>query len=199
MCWEGYFCVCVCVCLSFSFRVFCFCRFMFWCIVRFSSFDCVFAFFVFFFFSFCVCVFCFQFSLPITKYFVCLFVFAYNWMFCLRALALVRLNKSVVLWVIFVCLLCGWCLLLWPSLSFSQLTLMRSLLVFLCVFVWCGCCCLLILSHLNIWINVLDFLHCFSMILFLFAVLLRVQEFKSFSILFLSFHLFLSLSMLLLF
>lgn len=119
MCWEGYFCVCVCVCLSFSFRVFCFCRFMFWCIVRFSSFDCVFAFFVFFFFSFCVCVFCFQFSLPITKYFVCLFVFAYNWMFCLRALALVRLNKSVGFVSDFFCLLCGWCLLLWPSLSLS--------------------------------------------------------------------------------
>lgn len=67
-------------------------------------------------------------------------------------------------------------------------------LCFLCVV--CGCC-LLFLSHLNIWINVLDFLHCFSMIFF--AVLLRVQEFKSFSILFLSFHLFLSLSMLLLF
>lgn len=157
---RGFCFVCVCVCLSFSFRV-SVCRFMFWCIVRFSSFDCVFAsFFCFLFPFFCVrvFVFCFQFSLPITKYFVCLFLLITG-CFCLRS----RVNSPQQK----CCFVGEFLFALW-MVSFSM-TLGRCCVHCLCFF-FCVCvcgCCLLILSHLNIWINVLDFLHCFSMIFLL--------------------------------
>lgn len=147
----------VCVCVFFC-MCFCLSHFVglcFWCIVRFSSFDCVYFLFVF---ILCLYVlFCFQFSLPITKYFVC---FAYNWMF------LLALNKSAFFLLCFVsdsCLRlpCGWCLFLWPSAD----TLLRSLLVvsFCCVCVW------VLFTH-SLSFKYLDqrvgFFHCFLMISF---------------------------------
>lgn len=123
--------VCMCMCLShlsclcfnvvglfvlmhcsiFFFRLFCCC-------------------FHFHFVSACVGVFCFQFSLPITKYFVC-FCFAYNWMFCLRS----HIHSTKVIffsvWVSF--------FHLW-MVSFSMTTA-SSLLMFVCWVCW-----LLILS-----------------------------------------------------
>lgn len=183
----------VCVCVFFC-MCFCLSHFVglcFWCIVRFSSFDCVYFLFVF---ILCLYVlFCFQFSLPITKYFVC---FAYNWMFLL-ALSHLFASTKVLFLLCFVsdsCLRlpCGWCLLLWPSADAAAFTACGFFLLCLCG------CCLLILSHLNIWINVLDFSLLFNDFFLLFCLECKSSR-VFFSILFLSFRLFLSLSMLLLF
>lgn len=105
VCLGGLF-VCVeCVCVCFSVCVFVF------LISSVYVFDALFDFllstvFIFCLFSFCVCMlFCFQFSLPITKYFVCLLLI--TGCFCLRSRIFIRLNKSAffcfVLWVIHVC------------------------------------------------------------------------------------------------
>lgn len=172
------------MCLSFSFR-----RFMFWCIVRFSSFDFVFLFIL------CLYVFvccCFAFSSlyrSLNILFVC-FVLLITGCFCLRSRDYSPQQKCVIfLWVVFCC--CGWCLFLWPL-------LMRSLPVFLlCVCVGMG-----VVYSFSLSFKYLDqrvgFFHCFLMIFFLFA-LLRVQEFKSFFLFVLIFPplFFLSLSMLL--
>lgn len=169
--------LCVCVCVSFCmFRGFvCMCR-VFVCVCfsvcvfvfLISSvyvFDALFDFllstvFIFCLFSFCVCMlFCFQFSLPITKYFVC---FAYNWMFLLALSHFYSPQQKCfffcfVLWVIHVCV----CLV--DGVFFYDPLRTRCCvhcLWFLFAVFVCGCC-LLILSHLNIWINVLDFFTAF--------------------------------------
>lgn len=146
--------LCVCVCVSFCmFRGFvCMCRVFvcvffcmcfclshfvglcFWCIVRFSSFDCVLFFVCFHFVSVC----CFVFS-SLYRSLNILFVLLITGCFCLRSRIFIRLNKSAFFLLCFVsdsCLrlpCCGWCLFLWPSAD----TLLRSLLVvsFCCV---CG-------------------------------------------------------------
>lgn len=117
--------------------------------------------FLFSFSVFCVSVFvfCFQFSLPITKYFVCLFLLITG-CFCLRSRVSSPQQKCCFVGDFFL-------FALW-MVSFSM-TLGRCCVHCLCYF-FCVCvcgCCLLILSHLNIWINVLDFLLCFSMIFLL--------------------------------
>lgn len=134
---------------------------MFWCIVRFSSFD--------FFFHFVSVCLCFVFS-SLYRSLNILFVFAYNWMFLL---ALSRLFASTkVLFCEFVCFVDG-------VFFYDPRTLLRSLLVFLLCVCVCGCC-LLILSHLNIWINVLDFHYCFSMILFFLLFCLECKSSRVF-------------------
>lgn len=145
------------VCVSFSVCVFVF------LISSVYVFDALFDFllstvFIFCLFSFCVCMlFCFQFSLPITKYFVC---FAYNWMFLLALSHFYSPQQKCFFLLCFVsdsCLRlpCGWCLFLWPSANAAAFTACGFFLLCLCG------CCLLILSHLNIWINVLDFFTAF--------------------------------------
>lgn len=136
-------------CSIFFFRLFCCC-------------------FHFHFVSACVGVFCFQFSLPITKYFVC-FCFAYNWMFCLRS----HIHSTKV--IFFFCV----------SFFFSFVD--GVFFYDHCQFTAYVCVLGVLVTHslsarfLNIWINVLDFSLLFND--FFFAQSARVQEF-CFSILF---------------
>lgn len=159
----------VCMCLSFSFRV-SVCRFMFWCIVRFSSFDCVFASFFCFLFPFFVSVcLCFVFSSLYRSLNILFVVLLITGCFCLRS----RVNSPQQK----CCFVSDFLFALW-MVSFSM-TLGRCRVHCLCFF--CVCiCCLLILSHLNIWINVLDFLHCFSMIPFLLLFCLECKSSRVF-------------------
>lgn len=158
--------------------------------------------FIFCLFSFCVCMFCFVFSSLYRSLNILFVCFAYNWMFLLALSHFYSPQQKCiffcfVLWVIHVCV----CLVVDGVFFYDPLRTrccVHCLWFFFLLCLWCGCC-LLILSHLNIWINVLDF---FSL-LFNDFFLLFCLECKSsrvfFSILFLSFRLFLSLSMLLLF
>lgn len=158
--------VCMCMCLShlsclcfnvvglfvlmhcsiFFFRLFCCC-------------------FHFHFVSACVGVFCFQFSLPITKYFVC-FCFAYNWMFCLRS----HIHSTKVIFFLceFLFFICGWCLFLWPLLVHC-----------LCLCVGCVGYSFSLCAFLKYLDQRVGFFTAFQ-----WFFLLRVQEFKSFVFLF---------------
>lgn len=130
----GFAFVCVCTCLS---------HFVGLC------FDALFDFFLFrlyfcFHFFVCMCVllllFCFQFSLPITKYFVCLFCLLITGCFCLRSRVYSPQQKCFFFFLVFVwvssfcccccCLLRGWCLFLWPLLMLLCFT---SVLVWVCL------------------------------------------------------------------
>lgn len=118
--------------------------------------------FIFCLFSFCVCMlFCFQFSLPITKYFVC---FAYNWMFLL-ALSYLFVSTKVLFFALF----CEWFMFafaLW-MVSFSMTLCGRCcvhcLWFLFAVFVW------VLFTH-SLSFKYLDqrvgFFHCFLMISF---------------------------------
>lgn len=116
--------------------------------------------FIFCLFSFCVCMFCFVFS-SLYRSLNILFVLLITGCFLLALSHFYSPQQKCFFLLCFVsdsCLRlpCGWCLFLWPSAD----TLLRSLLVVSVLLCLCGCC-LLILSHLNIWINVLDFFTAF--------------------------------------
>lgn len=115
--------------------------------------------FIFCLFSFCVCMFCFVFS-SLYRSLNILFVLLITGCFCLRSRIYSPQQKCFfcfVLWVIHVCV----CLV--DGVFFYDPLRTRCCvhcLWFLFAVFVCGCC-LLILSHLNIWINVLDFFTAF--------------------------------------